>query len=72
MSYSVKAKGISRDLLGEMPVALATPQLFASSLMAGVDYLMDNEDQIRSHLVANLPDWRERVEMAADAIKVRI
>ncbi|MHB8978759.1 MAG: polysaccharide pyruvyl transferase family protein [Trichloromonadaceae bacterium] len=72
ISYSVKAKGINKDLLGDMPVVLSTPQLSASTLMAGLDYLIGNEDQIRSHLTAKLPDWRKRVEMAADAIKARI
>lgn len=72
ISYSVKAKGINKDLLGEMPVVLPTPQLSASSLMAGLDYLIGNEDLIRSHLEAKLPDWRKRVEMAADAIKAGI
>jgi colanic acid/amylovoran biosynthesis protein len=72
ISYSVKAKGINKDLLGEMPVVLPTPQLSASSLMAGLGFLISNEDQIRSHLAAKLPNWRKLVEMAADAIKERI
>lgn len=72
IAYSVKAKGINRDLLGEMPVVLPTPQLSASSLMAGFDYLIDNEELIRSHLAARLTDWQERVAMAALAIKSKI
>jgi colanic acid/amylovoran biosynthesis protein len=72
ISYSVKAKGINKDLLGEMPVVLPTLELSALSLMARLDYLMDNENLIRSHLDAKLPDWRKRVEMAAVEIKARI
>ena len=72
IAYSVKAKGINRDLLGEMPVVLPTPELSALSLMAGLDYLIDNESLIRSHLEAKLTDWRKRVEVAADEIKARI
>ena len=72
ISYSVKAKGINKDLLGEMPVVLPTPQLSASSLMMGLEYLMNNEILIRAHLEAKLPDWRKRVEIAAEALKERM
>lgn len=69
IAYSVKAKGINKDLLGDMPVVLPTPELTAASLMVGLDYLIDNEMQIKSRLVSHLPVWKERVEMAANEIK---
>ena len=72
ISYSVKAKGINKDLLGDMPVVLPTPELTAASLMAGLDYLIANEEQIRAHLESNLPLWRKRVELAAGEIKTRM
>ena len=72
IAYSVKAKGINQDLLGDMPVVLPTPDLTSASLMAGLDYLINNEEQIKTRLKNKLPLWRERVELAADEVKARI
>jgi len=72
IAYSVKAKGINKDLLGDMPVVLPTPELTAGSLMAGLDYLINNETQIKEELREKLPLWRERVEVAANEIKIRV
>ena len=72
IAYSVKAKGINKDLLGKRPVVLPTPQLTAASLMAGLDYLISNEAQIKSHLAEKLPLWRERIESAAREVKTRM
>lgn len=72
IAYSVKAKGINKDLLEGMPVVLPTPELTAASLMAGLDYLVENEAQIKARLEGKLPVWRERIELAASEIKARI
>lgn len=69
ISYSVKAKGINKDLLGDMPVVLPTPELSAASLMAGLNYLISNEAQIQSELEDKLPEWLNRIEAAAGKIK---
>lgn len=69
IAYSVKAKGINHDLLGDIPVVLPTPELTAASLMTGLDYLIDNEAEIKSQLASNLPHWREKVQMAAREVK---
>ncbi len=72
IAYSVKAKGINKDLLGDMPVVLPTPELTAVSLMEGLDYLINNETQIRADLGNKLPLWSERVGLAAYEIKIRL
>lgn len=72
IAYSVKAQGINKDLLGDMPVVLPTPELTASSLMTSLDYLIDNEVHIKSLLNSKLPLWSERVELAASEVKTRM
>jgi len=72
IAYSVKAKGINKDLLEDMPVVLPTPELTAGSLMAGLDYLIENEKLIKARLESKLPLWCEQVEMAASEIKARM
>ncbi len=72
ISYSVKAKGINKDLLGELPVILPTPQLSASSLLSRFDYLIENENRIKSLLTAKQSICQKYVEMAAEEIKAKI
>ncbi len=72
IAYSVKAKGINKDLLGDLPVVLPTPELSAASLMTGLDYLINNEAQIKAQLENTLPLWSKRVELAAIEIKSRM
>lgn len=69
IAYSVKAKGINRDLLGDMPVVLPTPELTADTLMAGLDYLIANEVEIKAQLEKQLPLWSERVELAGTEVR---
>jgi len=72
IAYSVKAKGINKDLLGDMPVILPTPELTSVSLMTGLEYLINNEELIKSSLQERLPQWRERVDTAAKEMKLRL
>jgi len=69
ISYSIKAKGINRDLFGDIPVVLPTPQLTSTKLMEGLDYLSSNEAEIKAVLKKQQPLWDERVSAAANDIK---
>jgi colanic acid/amylovoran biosynthesis protein len=69
IAYSVKAKGINQDLFGDMPIILPTPDLSATTLMAGLDYLLANETEIKAELDRKLPRWRGRVATAAQVIR---
>ncbi len=68
ISYSVKAIGINRDIFGDMPVVLETPKLTTQTLLAKLEYLQDQEQQIRDCLTNVLPKWRRRVETAAASL----
>jgi colanic acid/amylovoran biosynthesis protein len=65
ISYSVKARGINKDLLGDMPVVLPTPELTAVSLAAGLDYLTANEARIRAVLAKRVPQLQGLVASMA-------
>lgn len=72
ISYSVKANGINKDLLGDMPVVLSTENLSASSLMTYLDFLEKNESLIKSKLEANLPEWLNKHQNALLKMKSAI
>lgn len=72
IAYSIKAKGINKDLLGDMPVVLPTPKLSAVTLMESLDYLVAYEVKIKDHLEQKLPQWWGRVDTATNDIFARI
>ena len=71
VGYSVKARGIARDLFGTeenyvLPVqALEDPE----ELIQAYGWMMEREGQIRDRLEAVMPQYRERARAAGDEIR---
>lgn len=71
VGYSVKARGIARDLFGTeenyvLPVqALEDPE----ELIRAYDWMMEREEQIRDRLEAVMPQYREKARAAGDEIR---
>lgn len=71
VGYSVKARGIARDLFGTeenyvLPVqALSEP----NQLTAAFNWLQENEQRIKTHLERFLPDYLASAEKVIEAIK---
>lgn len=63
VAYSVKAKGINRDLFGDERYVLETPQLSRGTLWAGLELLKRDESAIRERYKFVLPEWRERAQV---------
>lgn len=67
LGYSVKSKGISKDLFGEEVLVLGLQELSSiERVQQKVDELFRREDELRATLQARLPEVRE---MAASAAK---
>lgn len=70
MGYSVKARGIARDLFGTeegyvLPVQeLRRPEELTEAFVR----LMEQEDAVRSHMAAILPEYRQRAISAKNLI----
>lgn len=71
LGYSVKSKGIARDLFGtEDHYVLPVQQLRdADELAAGFEWLLANEEAIRSHLQSVMPEYRQRAYLAREAVE---
>lgn len=65
IAYSVKAKGINRDLFGDERYVLETPRLAGDTLRSGLELLERDESAIRERYAAVLPVWRERAHAGA-------
>ena len=71
LGYSVKSKGIARDLFGtEENYVLPVQQLKCEDELAnGFLWLMEKEPEIRSHLQKIMPDYIARAARAGEAVK---
>jgi polysaccharide pyruvyl transferase WcaK-like protein len=71
LGYSVKSRGIARDLFGSeehyvVPVqGMTDPRALAD----GFDWLLKNENDIRVHLEKTMPGYKKQAYNALDALK---
>ncbi len=68
--YSVKARGIARDIFGTEENYVIPVQGMQSEddLAQAFDWLVENEDSIRGHLEAFMPEYCQRSLVAAEAV----
>lgn len=69
ISYSVKARGINRDLFGHEDVVLPTSEISSERLLASLDALCHHEDTYRNTLQQVMPAYRKKVLNAVPVIK---
>ena len=71
VGYSVKAKGIAKDIFGSFENYVLPVQTMrnVSELTFGLKWLMQNEDRIRGHLQASMPDYTNRVWQAGKEVQ---
>ncbi|MBE6730274.1 MAG: polysaccharide pyruvyl transferase family protein [Ruminococcaceae bacterium] len=70
LGYSVKSRGIARDLFGsEENYVLPVQNLKCSDELAkGFDWLMKNELKIKEHLKNIMPEYKEKAVIAKDLL----
>lgn len=63
VGYSVKAKGIAKDLFGTFENYVIPVQDFSApdDLMNAFSWIQQNESKIKSHLISFIPEYRQRV-----------
>jgi colanic acid/amylovoran biosynthesis protein len=72
LAYSVKARGINRDLFGHERYMLDIMKLDADSLWRGLNLLTDEEADIRRTLAARLPAWKQKGHVGAQWLAQRL
>lgn len=68
IAYSVKAKGINRDLFGDTRFVLDTPLVSRATLHDALDLLMEEEVAIRALLHDRIPVMRQDAYKSVDAL----
>lgn len=71
LGYSVKSKGIARDIFGtEEHYVLPVQELRNPDELAnGFDWLSANETTVRDHLIKTMPEYKARALLARDAVE---
>jgi polysaccharide pyruvyl transferase WcaK-like protein len=71
VGYSIKAKGIAKDLFNTYDNYCLPVQALESSddLIRAFEWLKENEDGIRTHLTGIMPDYIKRAQNVAEEIK---
>lgn len=65
IAYSVKARGINRDLFGNEQAVLPTPELSADTLERSLDWLMREERALQATLAQRIPQLQDEAKRAA-------
>ncbi|MGQ9370033.1 polysaccharide pyruvyl transferase family protein [Azospirillum sp. ST 5-10] len=69
IAYSVKAKGINRDLFGDERYVLDGASLDRASLHAAFARLIDDEGAIRQRLATRKPHWPDALDAALERVR---
>jgi polysaccharide pyruvyl transferase WcaK-like protein len=71
VGYSVKARGIARDIFGseENMVISAQALIDENELLRAFKYLQENEKKIRAHLQKTIPAYIEKAWLAGEELK---
>lgn len=72
IAYSVKARGINRDLFGSEEMVLQTPDVSALSLRKAMDWLVQEEHRLRDTLAHRMDELRAMARAAAARISEQL
>ena len=71
LGYSVKAKGIARDIFGNEENLVLPVQTFddPEATVRGFEYLVEHEDEIKERLVSIMPSYKEKARISERVFK---
>ncbi len=69
IAYSVKAKGLNKDLFDHTRYVLETPEVSRQTLWDSLETLQADEDAIRTLLAERIPLWRERAKGSVEVLQ---
>jgi colanic acid/amylovoran biosynthesis protein len=70
IAYSVKARGINRDLFGNEDAVLPTTEVSADALQQRLEWLLHEERNLQATLARRIPQLQEEAKQAAARVSV--
>lgn len=68
IAYSIKAKGLNKDLFGNEDLVLETPMVSKLSLKKYLQALIANKHQITALLTQRIPEWRVKARVSPELL----
>jgi len=68
IAYSIKAKGLNKDLFGHMDYVLDTPDISEKSLIQYFEKLVDDKDEVKATLMEKIPIWKENAKKSVELL----
>jgi len=68
IAYSIKARGLNRDLFGHENYVLPTHEVSALTLQQHLSTLMKEQEAIRTTLAQKLPEWKAKAKLSAKVL----
>lgn len=65
IAYSIKAKGLNRDLFGDESLVLETSAVSRAALAEAYEKLCLDGERMRGFLATRIPEWKQRAEGSA-------
>jgi colanic acid/amylovoran biosynthesis protein len=62
IAYSIKARGINRDLFGNEWMVLPTPELSTRSLLTALDNLVEHESDLKETLYSAMAEYEQKLK----------
>jgi polysaccharide pyruvyl transferase WcaK-like protein len=72
IAYSIKAKGLNRDLFGDERLVLDTSRVSRSTLLEYFEKLKTGGSDIQEHLTGRIPDWNDRARVSAQKLALAL
>jgi colanic acid/amylovoran biosynthesis protein len=72
IAYSIKARGLNRDLFGNEDCVLETPKVNTESLIRSYKYLVNNREAIVAELAKKIPEWQKKTLISANLLGAAI
>ncbi|HEU0305515.1 MAG TPA: polysaccharide pyruvyl transferase family protein [Lysobacter sp.] len=72
IAYSVKARGINRDLFGNERAVLPTTEVTADSLQQSLDWLLREERSLQETLARRIPQLQDEAKQAAARVSAAL
>lgn len=69
IAYSVKAKGLNKDLFDDVRYVLQTPNVSRETLWNGLQLLIQDEQLIKELLRRKIPEWKNNARFSVKILK---
>lgn len=69
IAYSIKAKGLNKDLFTHTRYVLDTPKVSRETLWSSLETLQSEESAIKALLAERIPVWKARAKGSADVLQ---